>query len=129
MPAHKAVEAAERLDDRGAWAQVEVVGVGEQDAGAGGAQVGGVDGFDAALRGDGHKGGRGGVAVGRPERGGAGIAVGRLEGEEWGGFGRLLVWRHCRAFGLLPLCRYSISHMRESGVVTFLEKSNQKTFG
>ena len=70
------MDAAERLDDRLAGSEVEVVRVGEDDVGAERADLVGVERLDGSLRPDGHESRRPDVPVRRGENTGAGRAVG-----------------------------------------------------
>jgi hypothetical protein len=70
------VEPAERGDHVVAGAEVQVVGVAEDDLGADRAQFVRVEALDGAFRADGHEGGGSHVAVPGPEHAGTGCAVG-----------------------------------------------------
>ena len=87
IPAHEAVEAAQPPDGVRAGAQEQVVGVGEHDAGADGAEVGRVQGLDRALGRDRHERRRGQFAVRRAERPGARLAVGGVQAKVRRGHG------------------------------------------
>jgi hypothetical protein len=74
------VQAAELLDQLVAGTEVQVVRVAEDDLRAQVAELLRVDGFDRALRADGHEGRRLHVAVRGAQRAGARVAVGGGEG-------------------------------------------------
>jgi hypothetical protein len=69
------VQAAQLLHDALARAEVEVVGVREDDVRAERAHLVGMEALDGALRADGHEGGRADLTVGRGEDAGTGRAV------------------------------------------------------
>ena len=62
-PVHERVQAAKRRDALGARPQHQVIGVAEQDVGAGRAHGRGVHALDGRLRADRHEGGRAHRAV------------------------------------------------------------------
>ena len=74
-PAREAMQPTERVDQLGARAQPQVVGVAEHDARAGRRDLAGRERLDAALRADGHERGRGHVAVRRGEHARARVGV------------------------------------------------------
>ncbi len=81
-PLHEAVDAAEVLDELVAGSEVEVVGVDEDDAGAGGGDFGGEEGFDSGEGADGHEdGGLEAAAGGGDAPGARGDGAGGLGGE------------------------------------------------
>ena len=86
-PAHEAVQAAQPPDRVRTGAQEQVVGVREDDAGADGAEVGGVQGLDRALGRDGHERRGGQLAVRRAQRPGARLAVGGVQAKVRRGHG------------------------------------------
>ena len=83
VPGGEAMETAELADDFGAGAEIEVVGIPEDDLRAELGELIRVDGFYGALRADGHEDGRLDFAVGKIERAaaGSGIRTGGVEGE------------------------------------------------
>ncbi len=83
---HKGVQAAERRDPLGARPQHQVVGIGENDIGAGGAHVVMVHALDRRLRADRHEGRRAHDAVRRRDRAGSRGAIGSDEAEGKGFF-------------------------------------------
>ena len=79
VPGHELVQPAELGDQVGAGAEVQVVGVGEDDLRAEGAQLGRIDALDRRLRPNRHERGRAYLAVGGLEDPGASGAVGGLK--------------------------------------------------
>lgn len=83
IPGGEAVEATEFTDDFGAGAQIEVVGIAEDDLCAELDELFGVDRFYGALGADGHEDGRLDLAVGKIEcaAAGGGMGAGGVEGK------------------------------------------------
>ena len=75
VPLHEAVDAAEALEDFGAGAEEEVVGIGEEDLGAGVFEGFGELGFDRGLGADGHEEGGADLVVEGAEDGGPGAGA------------------------------------------------------
>ena len=109
VPLHEPVEAAVRGDDLGARAEVQVIGVAEDDLRAELPQLARLDGLDRRLGADGHEAGRLDHPVGRHETSGASGSVARLDRE------REPLRRHrrrARRPALLALARASIPSLR-----------------
>ena len=96
VPAHEIVQAAEPRHALGARAQHQMIGVAENDVGAGPAHFGGTHRLDRRGGADGHEGGGADFAALHPDDARARGAVGRgdLKGESVGHGARL--WRRAR---------------------------------
>ena len=83
-PGHEIVQAAESLDALVAWAQVQVVGVAQDDLRADLDQVVGIECLDRGVRADGHEDRRLDVAVRRAQvaQSGARRTVSVVQAEE-----------------------------------------------
>ena len=104
LPAHEGVQAAEPRDPLGAGAEHEVIGVAEDDVGAGRAHVGRLHRLHRRRGADRHEGRRADLAAPHRDRAGAGAAVrgGDGEGEA----------RHCSA----ALSKATASRLRGVGI-------------